>query len=298
MTLGKVAELPRSSQGRYRKGDIMLTSNWVPVLTSESGLCLTASNWQEAKINTVVYYLDALLLKPGLSLLKKLPNLAGYVNWPGELIINASRLKANKLGEITLKSTYDGSKITLEYQQIIDVINHLKPKAIILPEDILKHYQQLEDVLDSSITAYFNSKNLPSTSLKHGIYFQVENNFTEIIEQLEKHKNVPCYVQGALSLSQLKGLTGLSVSYIESELPSDQGLNAFVYADDEVVDLKDSMHALSFTELSTQCQCSTCSAKLTRAYLHHLYAHTPLLAQRFLIQHNAHFVQNLVHSSC
>lgn len=276
----------------------MLTSNWVPVLTSESGLCLTASNWQEAKINKAVYYLDALLLKPGLSVLKTLPNLANYVNWPGELIINASRLKGNKLGEITLKSSYDGSRVTIEYQQVIDLVNHLKPKAIILPDDILKHYPQVGDVLDSSIIAYFNSKNLPSTSLKHGIYFQVENNFTEILEQLEKHKDLSCYVQGALNLSQLKNLARLGVPYIESELPSDKGLNALVYADDEVLDLKDTSHALSFTELSKQCRCSTCSAKLTRAYLHHLYAHTPLLAQRFLIQHNAYYVQNVLQSTC
>lgn len=34
------------------------------------------------------------------------------------------------------------------------------------------------------------------------------------------------------------------------------------------------------------CDCETCQAFLSRAYLHHLLEHTPLLAQRFLIVHN------------
>lgn len=38
--------------------------------------------------------------------------------------------------------------------------------------------------------------------------------------------------------------------------------------------------------LLKSCQCDTCQSGFTRSYLHHLLKHTPLLAQRFLVQHN------------
>ncbi|RUR08503.1 queuine tRNA-ribosyltransferase [Legionella sp. km772] len=275
------------------------TSNWVPVLTSESGLCLTTANWQEAKINTAVYYLDALLLKPGLSLLKKLPNLGSYVNWPGKIIINASRLKANKVGEINLKSPYDGSKITIDYLQFIDLINHLKPDQLILPPAILKHYPQLGGLLNPNIFTYLCNKDLPvDASSNYGLYFQVENNFTSLIEELKKYINThSCYVQGALDFEELQELAALSIPYIESEQPSEQGLNGCAYAQEGLIDLKELRHALSFTKLSDDCECSTCNDKLTKAYLHHLYHHTPLLAQRFIIQHNVDYVQNVLNAN-
>lgn len=278
---------------------MLATSNWVPVLTSESGLCLTADNWHEAQINAAVYYLDALLLKPGLTVLKTLENLAGYVNWSGELIINASKLKANKLGEIHLKSSYDGSKISLDHKQLIDLINHLKPQRIILPEDILKHYPQLWDELDPKIFVYLSVKNSSVASFEraHGLYFQFENNWTSLVEQLEHNKTHSCYVQGPLDLTQIKSLARLGIAYIESDLPCELAYSAVVYAEDGVLDLKDGTHALAFADLSEQCQCATCTAKLTRAYLHHLYAHTPLLAQRFLIHHNAYFIQKALASN-
>ena len=56
---------------------------FIPVLTSEAGLCLTAANWQEVKVNSIAYYLDDLLLKPGYALLKKIPDLSRYLAWGG-----------------------------------------------------------------------------------------------------------------------------------------------------------------------------------------------------------------------
>ncbi len=43
--------------------------------------------------------------------------------------------------------------------------------------------------------------------------------------------------------------------------------------------------------LDEHCHCQTCSQGFTRAYFHHLLQHTPLLAQRMLIEHNVFFAQ-------
>lgn len=49
------------------------TQNYIPVGTSEAGLCLTAENWQETKVNTLSFSLEFLLYKPGIALLKISP---------------------------------------------------------------------------------------------------------------------------------------------------------------------------------------------------------------------------------
>ena len=41
-----------------------------------------------------------------------------------------------------------------------------------------------------------------------------------------------------------------------------------------------------YSLLTEDCGCQTCQSGLTRAYLHHLLQHTPLLAQRYLVLHN------------
>ena len=41
-----------------------------------------------------------------------------------------------------------------------------------------------------------------------------------------------------------------------------------------------------YSLLTADCGCQTCQSGLTRAYLHHLLQHTPLLAQRYLVLHN------------
>ena len=51
-------------------------------------------------------------------------------------------------------------------------------------------------------------------------------------------------------------------------------------------------NAIDFSPLALNCACPTCQGGATRAYLHHLLQHTPLLAQRLLIMHNVFFVMN------
>lgn len=176
-------------------------SNWIPVLTSESGLSLTTENWQEVNVDMASYYLDALLLKPGLSVLNTIPNLASYVNWSGPIILNASRLTGNREGIVTLISPYDGSKVRINYAEVIALITHLKPSIAILPPEILKAYPQIWDNWDNEIMPYLSvahtiTDNLPSN---YGVYFTVDEHVTDLQEQLGPFSNVSRYIQGALN---------------------------------------------------------------------------------------------------
>jgi queuine tRNA-ribosyltransferase len=71
--------------------------------------------------------------------------------------------------------------------------------------------------------------------------------------------------------------------------PAKDALGAFIYQKSGPFLLSLHQYREDFRPLDSQCQCPTCLQKCTRAYLHHLFVHTPLLCQRFLIQHNAYF---------
>jgi queuine tRNA-ribosyltransferase len=275
---------------------LSVSSNWVPVLTSEAGLCLTAENWQEAQINSAVYYLDSLLLKPGASVLNDVSDFSFYINWPGQIIINASCLKANKEGVITLVSPYDGSKTRLNYVQLIDLIHHLKPQIVILPPDITKEFAQLWDLWPQDIMPYLSSNDLVVDSLpiRYGVYFALADYSAQAKAQLQNYKHLPRYVQGNFTIDKMRELILLGINFLESDEPSRMGMQGFAYEMGNIIDLKGEGYASDFELLGEQCLCPTCSAHLTKAYLHHLFLHTPLLCQRFLIQHNAWYVQSFL----
>lgn len=272
----------------------MLTkTKWVPVINSEAGLSLTSLNWQEAMVDTVVYYIDSLLLKPGLKLLKEISTFSEYIDVPQTIIINASRLKANKEGVITLVSPYDGSKVRITLKEVIALINHLKPHCAILPPNIVRDYPDLWLNWDRQIKPFLLFEDLENNQeQEQNIYFNLSQKID--IPHFDSYKNFEIYVQGDLSFEVIKNLQSEGVDYIESDLPAKDGLEGLVYNKDTVISIKEESYSLDFEPISQNCACPTCSAPLSRAYLHHLYLHTPLLCQRFLIQHNAWIVQNTV----
>lgn len=273
---------------------MLAAPSYIPILTSEAGLCLTSENWHATHTSVASYYLDALLIKPGLSVLSTLPNLASYVNCSGTIILNASSLRANKEGIINLISPYDGSKIRLNYSQISALIQHLQPQAVILPPDILTHYPEIWAQWDNRIKPFLSADQLSGTNIpaSYGIYFTLENDLLAIKEQLNAYQQLTSYIQGASIVQHLDELKQLGVDYVESNEPAQLGLEGFVCSAEGIIDLKIPYYAYEFTVIDLGCECATCSAQLTKAYLHHLLHHTPLLCQRFLIQHNAHYVQN------
>ena len=271
-------------------------SNIIPILTSEAGLSLTSANWQEVDCKVVVYYLDSLLLKPGHAFLMNLDDLAHYVNCPGDLILNASLFKANKEGIFTLTSPFDGTKIRLDYHQLIDLIRHLKPQKVILPTHVLRDYPELWDNWPDDVIPYLAEQDLLLHSVQrvHGIYFTIDNLDNECIEQLGRWAHLSRYVQGRTNFALMQNLRDLGIEWIESDDPAASALQGIVYSSKGLIDLtKSESSSTCFETIDAECECPTCTSQLTKAYLHHLYHHTPLLCQRFLVQHNAYYAQKI-----
>ncbi|NCT56498.1 MAG: hypothetical protein GW760_02125 [Legionella sp.] len=78
--------------------------------------------------------------------------------------------------------------------------------------------------------------------------------------------------------------------------PGHDALQGLMYSssDEGTYFITDEKYAMDFSVLDRACACPACSDGFTRAYFHHLYAHTPLLCQRWLVMHNAWMTRHQV----
>ena len=104
----------------------------MPVLTA-SGSAMTMENWTAIGVKSAVFYLSSLLMKPGMDVLSCCDNIHAYVGWSGHLVLNASDLLKDKAGRFTLRSIYDGKVSHYTENELMVLINSLKPDAVILP---------------------------------------------------------------------------------------------------------------------------------------------------------------------
>ncbi len=270
-------------------------STFVPILTTAAGRCLTLVNWQEVGIKMAAYDLSALLMKPGFDLLSALPDLATYVGWQGDVVLNASMPAMDRAGGYTLRSEYDGSRRRYTLVDILALIRQLKPQQVILPLAFSHQDKSAWRELPDSVLAFLPAGELPEqTSSAYGVYFHHEAgaSFSTLLQRIRKHEGIPCYVDGELSLSMMQLLGTLGVHYTASNLPARDACLGVVYCMGGAFSLTDDTQRLDFGVIDAQCHCPTCEQQLTRAYLHHLFEHAPLLCQRFLIQHNVAVVRS------
>lgn len=272
--------------------------SFIPVLTSEAGLCLTTENWQEVNVTAASYSLESLLYKPGKDILKKIKDITQYLVWPGVIVLNAISLAANKEGFFVLKSPYDGSKITFTFFDLLELIQHLKPNAVILPKNIIHDCPQFWGHWHDSIFPFFHVDDVEkqSTDQSHGVYFNADVSKLSW-EQLDQWSCVPRYVIGHFEPKLIQNLRDKGIEFIETDEPAKAAMQGKVYSWPGNVDLMDAKTQMQFETIDAECTCPTCAQQFTRAYLHHLLQHTPLLCQRFLIQHNVFYVQNTHHKS-
>lgn len=266
--------------------------NFIPLVTSAAGLNLTADNWREAKVTAVSYSLEVLLHKPGQELLRKITDLSTYLGWSGQIILNAMSLVANKEGMYQLKSPYDGSKIKITSLELVDLIQHLKPQAVVLPENILQDCPQIWDNWSDSITPFIHVTDLQYHEVlgSHGVYF---NEFSEsMLAQIDRWIHLPRYTAGVIDIDLVQKLRAKKVPFIETDEPAKTAMHGQVYSQSGIIDLTDSVTAMQFETIDPDCSCPSCSQQLTKAYFYHLLQHTPLLCQRFLIQHNVFWMAN------
>lgn len=260
-------------------------SHFIPVFTSETGSCLTLANWQEVGVDKATYDLTSLLMKPGFELLSTLPDLKSYTGWSKNLFLNAAMPKMGREGDYTLRSIYDGSRKRYTQDELLKLIVQLKPHFVLLPEGMGRVGQALPE----NIMPFFAPDDLPTlVERAHGVYFFYDTAmpFSGLVQKILKYKDIPCYVGGELSLSLMLELANIGVEYIASDVPARDACLGTIYCKEADFLLKDDAQRLSFALIDEKCTCPTCEQQLTRAYLHHLLEHTPLLCQRFLIQHN------------
>ena len=274
----------------------------IPVLTTPSGSCLTAKNWQETGVTRVSYELSALLLKPGLDYLKTLFSMADYYPWEGEWVLNASTLKANSEGIFVLRSPFDGARVTCTREDIVNLIMQLKPQYAILPkgfhlvsEDCYQGMSQNTRLfIPVSEVSYY-----PHTFI-HGLYYAgdvIEDVLADIRDHQRDYPHALHYV--VADILSMRRVAELGVNYIESDGLANEACVGRVIASEGIIDLTQQDYAMQFEVVDSECTCPTCTQQFTRAYLHHLLEHTPLLCQRMLIQHNVTVMRTkLICSPC
>ena len=245
----------------------------IPVLTSAAGSAMTAQNWEAIGVETAAYMLSALLMKPGFDVLLQCGSLRSYSGWGGHIVLNASDLSVDKSGMVVIRSIYDGRISRYTQESLITLINQLQPDVVVLPSF-------LSSGLSSSIFPFISSDVLGQWDRQHGVWFILKDNQ---VPDLHDFNQLPVYVMGN---DMRKMQPALRDFWLESNEPASDALNGVIYDHAASFSIDSEEHSMAFSPLSGGCECPKCSQGLTRAYLHHLYAQTPLLCYRFLVQHN------------
>lgn len=271
-----------------------------PVLTTPAGTCMTTENWQAANVTVASFYLSALLMKPGLDSLKRWVNLASYVGWEDKILLNATLPNKGTDDRYLLRSPYDGSRSWYTLLDILAIITTLKPDMVILPEGVLeKNWLSLPE----KIIPFLSVMDLPQSTIKtrpYGVYILYDETTSEgeLFAKLSLYRDLPCLVMGEVGLSLMLKLVHYGVQFVESDKPATAAVVGDVYSSQGLISLQDSAYAMQFEVIDANCMCPVCSQKLTRAYLHHLLEHTPLLCQRYLVQHNLYYCQTALLTEC
>lgn len=261
-----------------------MSGQFTPVVTTTAGNCLSMSNWKSAGAGQLSFYLDELLMKPGLAFFKDNSlNLRSYCGWLGELVLNLGSLRIQNR-RCQIRSRYDGQLISIELPELAALILRLNPDFLVLPI-VADSLDILWRDLPASIKVISNSSPCPVFGLRPYSPGECFNSFYSMAQDSQQ----PLYLIGQFSWEQFQRLAGLPLHVVESDQPAADALSGMVYMRMEVLNLQDEIWRMDHQPIDEQCSCSACQQGLTRAYFHHLLQHTPLLCQRFLIEHNIHY---------
>lgn len=232
---------------------------WVPMLSTPSGSTLTAKNWQSVGVSLVSYDLAALLIKPGVEVLKHFNSLNNYVGWSEKIILQATFPKPDRAGNYILRSPYDGNRLVFTAEEIISIIAWLKPESVLLPYGI--DYNLVLEKLPASIFTYYAADDAPENTTGHGIYFKSSDNMPH------SHGMKFC-VYGPASQLQGKIFSDQGIQLLISDTPAEDACQGRLYTSHGTVDLMEQKQAEH------------------HAYMSYLSFSTPLLYQRLAVMMN------------
>jgi queuine tRNA-ribosyltransferase len=273
------------------------STGYIPILSTEAGSALIASDWASVGVQTVSYYLDALLMKPGLAVLNQLPSLASYVGGSMRLVLNGGTLLDGPDSTYQVISQYDGSKQRYSLETILDLVEALQPEVFILPRGAGPlACQRLSETI-RLVISLDEFSGVADKDRYAGFFVREQDpdvlfNRIQSIDSNLKDKIV--YVMGAVNASMHQRLLTAGVRWIESNRPAQDALAGQFYSSEGECSITDASMEMAFEPLDAVCACSTCRSDLTRAYLHHLYEQTPGLCQRFLALHNAFKIRSMM----
>jgi queuine tRNA-ribosyltransferase len=107
----------------------------IPIIYGLKSGCLTNRDWQVLGVTTGAVSLDALLMKPGIDTLKKIDNLNTWLGWHGKIYLLQEYSGTIKDFIYSLKSSYDGAKITVSLDELNKIILQLRVDEIINSND-------------------------------------------------------------------------------------------------------------------------------------------------------------------
>lgn len=245
----------------------MIYDAFIPVATSWAGRTLTWKNWGDCGVRTLTFELDALLIKPGTDILNNFPSLQHYTGWSGKHVLNANSSGKHSNGFLQVKSNFDGTVLKIPYDALCELIVHLGPDDVIIPlwlEEAWFAHQRTK-----KIVAWFTEQ--------------------KTVFQSSRDKSMRYVIEPEMEKEPFSA----SVVLFESDKPAQDATDGQIYTHDGILNLYSSIYELAMMPLCKNCACQVCKSGLTRAYLHHLIQHTPLLAQRYLIIHNVYHKANM-----
>lgn len=258
-----------------------LSPKFVPLANTLAGSCLSDADWQAINMDTLCFSLESLLFKPGIDLLFQIKDLKQYLGGVKSIVINASSLRHNSNSNYVIKSPYDGSRLSFTNETILQLVKHLRPDYFLLPKDM--NWESSIDEFTMPFVSY--AANVTETA-KGGVYFDSsEFNSSKIYSD-----NI--YLFGDCCIHKTSDLKTKKILFIETDKPSVDALNGILYTSEGIIDIKANQYAKTFSVIQKNCKCPACAQGFSLAYWHHLLKNTPLLCQRFLIQHNNYWFAN------
>lgn len=240
---------------------------YIPYLSTEAGRCLTAQNWQEVGVQVAAYQLEELLFKPGYAVLERLPSLKAYIGWSHLILLDIQLPYDQHSMSALLRSPYDGSKVHCSVEMVRECITRLQPDGIIF-----------SSAWDPLLLRPSGDARQDDPFVKGGhepLSLTLKTSTTDVMVMPlnEKCRDALFHHEHAIVLS---------------DKPANDAFQGHIYTKPKAVtsSILASQYAFDFQPLSPSCHCPACEQGLTAAYLHHLFQQTPLLCQRWLIQHN------------
>lgn len=268
-----------------------MKSKIVPVATSPAGSCLTYDNFIAAGMQWLSYRLEDLLVRPGAQFCCRL-SLEEYSGWHQGTLLDARFSGKMRAESYIVRSPLDGSIQEINKEMLLALIKSLSPDKVMMPRGTWQEYSFFWQEILAPTQLYFASEEVVGTDWPY-VYntYNAAQRFDNFIVALRDIK-ADTIVTGDFDSQQLSWLSFCQPHFIETDRPAADAVQGIVYNQNGHIAVLESKMAMDFAIIAPDCACTSCSQGLTRAYFHHLLQHTPLLCQRFLLEHNLHYTQH------